>query len=54
MDDPPDSVEGDDSDSAQQEAEIDAAYAEAYDRHPIVEPDEWGDLASWRAAAGAS
>lgn len=36
------------------EAEIDAAYAAAYDRHPIDEPDEWGDLASWRAAAGAS
>lgn len=36
------------------EAEIDAAYAAAYERHPIDEPDEWGDLASWRAAAGAS
>ncbi|MDP8961064.1 MAG: DUF2191 domain-containing protein [Actinomycetota bacterium] len=31
-------------------AEIDAAYA-AYDEHPIDEPDEWGDLASFRAAA---
>ncbi len=27
-------------------AEIDAAY-EAYDRHPLDEPDEWGDLASF-------
>ena len=36
------------------EAEIDAAYAAGYDRHPIDEPDEWGDLASWRAAAGSS
>ena len=27
-------------------AEIDAAYA-AYDAHPIDEPDEWGDLASF-------
>jgi hypothetical protein len=34
-------------------AAIDAAYA-AYDAHPLDEPDEWGDLASFRAAAGAS
>ena len=34
-------------------AEIDASYA-AYDTHPADEPDEWGDLASWRRAAGAS
>jgi post-segregation antitoxin (ccd killing protein) len=34
-------------------AEIDAAYA-AYDAHPLDEDDEWGDLASFRAAAGAS
>lgn len=34
-------------------AELDAAYA-AYDSHPIDEPDEWGDLASFRAAAGTS
>jgi len=34
-------------------AEIDAAYA-AYDEHPLSEPDEWGDLASFRAAAAAS
>jgi predicted metal-dependent phosphoesterase TrpH len=34
-------------------AEIDAGYA-AYDEHPAHEPDEWGDLASWRSAAGAS
>ena len=33
--------------------EIDASYA-AYDLHPVSEPDAWGDLASWRAAAGAS
>jgi hypothetical protein len=33
--------------------EIDAAYA-AYDDHPAEEPDEWGDLASWRRAAGGS
>jgi hypothetical protein len=33
--------------------EIDAAYA-AYDEHPIDEPDEWGDLASFRTAAAAS
>ena len=34
-------------------AELDASYA-AYDEHPADEPDEWGDLASWRRAAGAS
>jgi hypothetical protein len=34
-------------------AEIDAAYA-AYDEHPLDAADEWGDLASFRAAAGAS
>lgn len=33
--------------------EIDAAYA-AYDTHPLDEPDDWGDLASFRDAAGAS
>lgn len=31
-------------------AEVDASYA-AYDEYPIDEPDEWGDLASFRAAA---
>lgn len=34
-------------------AEVDASYA-AYDTHPADEPDEWGDLASWRRAAAAS
>jgi Arc/MetJ family transcription regulator len=34
-------------------AEIDASY-DAYDEHPIDEPDEWGDLASFREAAAAS
>jgi hypothetical protein len=24
----------------------------AYDQHPADEPDAWGDLASWRRAAG--
>lgn len=33
-------------------AEIDAAYAVAYAQHPLDEPDEWGDLASFREAAG--
>jgi hypothetical protein len=32
-------------------AEIDAVYAEAYEAHPIDEPDEWGDLRSFREAA---
>ena len=34
-------------------AEADLAYA-AYDEHPLDEPDEWGDLASFRDAAAAS
>ena len=34
-------------------AEVDASYA-AYDEHPLDEPDEWGDLASFRKAAAAS
>jgi hypothetical protein len=34
-------------------AEMDATYA-AYDRHPLDEPDAWGDLASFRQAAAAS
>jgi hypothetical protein len=33
--------------------EIDEAYA-GYDAHPLGEPDEWGDLASFRTAAGSS
>lgn len=33
-------------------AEIDAAYAAAYAEHPLDEPDEWGDLASFREATG--
>jgi hypothetical protein len=33
--------------------EFDAAYA-AYDEQPLDTPDEWGDLASFRQAAGAS
>ena len=34
-------------------AEVDASYA-AYDEHPLDEPDEWGDLASFRRAAAGS
>ncbi len=34
-------------------AEVDASYA-AYDEHPLAEPDEWGDLASFREAAARS
>lgn len=34
-------------------AEIDSTYG-AYDRHPLEEPDEWGDLASFRRAAARS
>ncbi len=34
-------------------AEVDASYV-AYDEHPAGEPDEWGDLESWRRAAAAT
>src|SRR5664279_671005 len=34
-------------------AEVDASYA-AYDKHPLDEPDEWGDLASFRRAVASS
>jgi hypothetical protein len=34
-------------------AEVDASYT-VYDDHPLDEPDEWGDLASFRAAAAAT
>lgn len=33
--------------------EIDAAYG-VYEAHPLSEPDEWGDLASFRDAVGPS
>lgn len=33
--------------------EIDLSYA-AYDTHPLDEPDEWGDLASFREAVAYS
>ena len=33
--------------------EVDASYA-AYDEHPLDEPDEWGDLASFREAVARS
>jgi len=34
-------------------AEVDARYA-AYDLQPLDDPDEWGDLASFRQAAAAT
>ena len=34
-------------------AEVDASYA-VYDDRPLDEADEWGDLASFRVAAGSS
>jgi hypothetical protein len=37
----------------QRSAEVDASYV-VYEEHPIDEPDEWGDLASFRRAAAAS
>jgi hypothetical protein len=33
--------------------EIDTAYS-VYERHPLDEPDEWGDLASFRDSSAAS
>jgi len=35
-------------------AEIDAAYAAAYEAHPIDGEDDWGDLDSFRRAASAT
>lgn len=37
----------------QRAAEVDASYA-AYDEQALDGADEWGDLASFREAAGAS
>ena len=34
-------------------AEIDAGYA-IYEERPLEDPDDWGDLASFREAAAAS
>jgi hypothetical protein len=34
-------------------ARHDEAYG-AYDEHPLDEPDEWGDLGSFRASAGST
>jgi hypothetical protein len=34
-------------------AEVEASYR-AYDEHPLDEPDDRGDLASFREAAGRS
>ena len=34
-------------------ARVDAAYA-AYEEQPLREQDEWGDLATFREAAGGS
>lgn len=39
--------------AAHRRAEIDGSYR-AYDRHPLDAADEWGDLASFREAAGRS
>lgn len=39
--------------AAHRRAEVDASYT-AYDAHPLDEPDEWGDLASFREAAASS
>jgi hypothetical protein len=36
---------------AERATEIDAAYEHAYREHPLDEPDEWGDLASFRETA---
>ncbi|WP_404384946.1 antitoxin MazE5 [Knoellia locipacati] len=39
---------------AHRSTEIDGAYADAYSRLPLDQPDEWGDLAGWRAAVSTS
>ena len=35
-------------------AEIDARYAAAYATQPLDEADDWGDLSTFREAAGAT
>jgi hypothetical protein len=35
------------------DAEFDEAYRSGYAEHPVDEPDEWGDLASWGDAVRA-
>lgn len=35
-------------------SEVDAAYLAAYQDHPVEEPDEWGDLASFGAGASSA
>ena len=40
--------------AAHRAAEIDAAYADAYQLVPLSTLDDWGDLAAWREQAGAS
>lgn len=35
-------------------AEIDATYEVAYDKHPISEPDEWGNLEDFHQAVASS
>ena len=39
--------------AANRRAEIDSSYA-AYDDQPLDNADEWGDLATWRRAAGST
>ncbi len=34
-------------------AGVDSSYG-AYEEHPLDEPDDWGNLASFRSAAGAT
>jgi hypothetical protein len=40
--------------ASRRSAEVDAAYEQAYAEHPVDQPDEWGDLASFIDAAGRS
>ena len=40
-------------DAALRSLVVEAAYR-AYDEHPLDEPDAWGDLASFRAAASST
>lgn len=35
-------------------AEVDRAYVAGYDNAPLAEPDEWGDLATFRDAAAST
>lgn len=49
-----DEAVGFDLDDVEAAADEIRAELDAYDRTPLDTPDEWGDLATWRTAAGST